>query len=282
MARLLRFIPDTGSLVEVTTRTFQSRLLLTPKPQLNRIIIGTLARASRRYKVGAVAFSFLSNHYHLLLRVDDAEQLARFMGYFNSKLAREVARLTGWRQKIWSRRYQAIVISNEEAAQVARLVYVLSNSCKEGLVARLADWPGVHAAPALLAGSSLEGPGSTALRNTWPGSEERAQVPGNSRSWKLSTSCPCPAGRISHRNSIVSRSSASSRRSKRTPPPTGTAVGIRLSGLRPSGDRTRGPSPTGRRSLRRLASMPSASGCARSSTGYILSSSWPSARPLNV
>jgi hypothetical protein len=76
MARLLRFIPDGGSLVEVTTRTFQSRLLLTPKPQLNRIIIGALARASRRYKVGAVAFSFLSNHYHLLLRVDDAEQLA--------------------------------------------------------------------------------------------------------------------------------------------------------------------------------------------------------------
>jgi hypothetical protein len=79
------------------------------------------------------------------------------MGHFNSKLAREVTRLTGWRQKVWSRRYQAIVISNEEAAQVARLVYVLSNSCKEGLVARLEDWPGVHAAPALLAGRPLEG-----------------------------------------------------------------------------------------------------------------------------
>jgi len=52
MARLLRFIPAGGSLVEVTTRTFQSRLLLTPKPLLNRIIIGALARASHRYEVG--------------------------------------------------------------------------------------------------------------------------------------------------------------------------------------------------------------------------------------
>jgi hypothetical protein len=43
------------------------------------------------------------------------------MTLFNSKLAREVARLTGWKDKIWSRRYQVIVISNEEAAQVARL-----------------------------------------------------------------------------------------------------------------------------------------------------------------
>jgi hypothetical protein len=37
MPRLLRFIPDNGSRVEVTTRTTQSRLLLTATPQLNRI-----------------------------------------------------------------------------------------------------------------------------------------------------------------------------------------------------------------------------------------------------
>jgi hypothetical protein len=45
----------------------------------------------------------------------DAEQLAGFM---TSKLAREVARLTGWTNKLWSRRYQAIVVSQEEGAQV--------------------------------------------------------------------------------------------------------------------------------------------------------------------
>jgi hypothetical protein len=68
-----------------------------------------------------------------------------------------VARLTGWKDKIWSRRYQAIVISNEEAAQVARLFHVLSNGVKENLVPRVSEWPGVHAAPALLAGTALEG-----------------------------------------------------------------------------------------------------------------------------
>jgi REP element-mobilizing transposase RayT len=157
MARLLRFIPDNASLVEVTTRTIQSRLLLTPTPQLNRIIIGALARASHRYEVGVVAFSFLANHFHLLVRVKDAERLASFMGFFNSKLAREVVRLTGWKDKVWSRRYQAIVVSNEEGAQAARLFYVLSNGVKENLVARVSQWPGVHAAPALLAGTALEG-----------------------------------------------------------------------------------------------------------------------------
>jgi hypothetical protein len=79
------------------------------------------------------------------------------MTYFNSKLAREIGRLTGWRQKVWSRRYQAIVISQEEEAQVDRLTYVLSNGVKEGLVEKVLDWQGVHAAPALLSGLPLEG-----------------------------------------------------------------------------------------------------------------------------
>jgi len=157
MTGLLRFLPDDDSLVEVTTRTIQSRFLLTPTPQLNRIIVGALARAARRYEVGVVAFSFLANHYHLLVRVKDVERLASFMGFFNSKLAREVARLTAWKDKVWSRRYQAIVVSSEEGAQAARLFYVLSNGVKENLVARVREWPGVHAAPALLAGTALEG-----------------------------------------------------------------------------------------------------------------------------
>jgi len=89
--------------------------------------------------------------------VEDARQLARFMTYFNSKLAREIGRLTGWRQKVWSRRYQAIVVSQEEEAQIDRMSYILAHGVKEGLVARVLDWPGVHAASALLSGLSLEG-----------------------------------------------------------------------------------------------------------------------------
>jgi hypothetical protein len=38
MPRPLRFIPQPGSFVEVTTRTFQSHLLLSPGPLLNEII----------------------------------------------------------------------------------------------------------------------------------------------------------------------------------------------------------------------------------------------------
>ena len=110
MSRRLRFIPEGGALVEVTCRTVQGRFLLRPTSKLCSLVIGVLARARRIYSVELHAFVFLSNHYHLLLTVENAEQLARFMNYLNSNLAREGGRLHQWREKFWGRRYQAIVI----------------------------------------------------------------------------------------------------------------------------------------------------------------------------
>jgi putative transposase len=157
MARKLRYVPEGGALVEVTCRTLQSRFLLRPGGDLDEIIVGVLGRAQRLYEVRCCGYMCASNHYHFLLDVDDARQLARFMGYVNSNIAREVSRLYGWTDKIWSRRYQAIVISGEEGAQIARLRYLLANGCKEGLVARPQDWPGVHMAKALVQGQDLTG-----------------------------------------------------------------------------------------------------------------------------
>jgi hypothetical protein len=79
------------------------------------------------------------------------------MGYFNSNLAREAGRLVDWREKFWSRRYRAIVVSDEEGAQRERLKYVLSHGAKEGLVGDPMEWPGVHAIRPLLDGEPLQG-----------------------------------------------------------------------------------------------------------------------------
>jgi Transposase IS200 like len=157
VSRRLRYIPEERTLVEVTCRTVHGRYLLRPSPLLDVIIIGVLARALARYGARCICFAFVSSHYHLLLEVDSAFQLARTMNYFNSKLAKEIGRLTGWRDKIWSRRYQAIVVSKEDAAQIARLKYILSHGVKEFLCERLRDWPGVHAVRALVDGEALEG-----------------------------------------------------------------------------------------------------------------------------
>jgi len=157
MSRKLRFVPEGGALVEVTCRTIHGRLLLRPSQQLDEIVVGILARAQRTFQVRCCGYCFLGNHYHLLLDVDSARQLAKFMGYVNSNLAREVGRLADWRDKFWSRRYQAILVSAEEGAQRERLKYVLSHGPKEGLVERPGEWPGLHAAKDFVEGRAVEG-----------------------------------------------------------------------------------------------------------------------------
>jgi REP element-mobilizing transposase RayT len=157
MSRPIRFIPPGGAVVEITCRTLQGRYLLKPSRELNEIVVGIVARGARRFTVEVHGIAVLSNHMHLLVSVTNARRLADFMEYVNGNLAREAGRLYRWRHRFWARRYRAIVVSDEEAAQVGRLRYLLAQGTKEGLVETPTDWPGVHCASALLRGESLQG-----------------------------------------------------------------------------------------------------------------------------
>lgn len=156
MTRPLRYIPP-GQLVEVTNRTFQGRYLLLPTKALRPIVIGVLGRAQRLFSMAVHGFVFASNHYHLLVSPSDAKQLAEFMAFFQSKLAREINRLYGWSGALWSDRYHSIPIDSHEATQVARLRYVVGHGVKEGLVTRAAEWPGANCVLALTEGKAIRG-----------------------------------------------------------------------------------------------------------------------------
>jgi REP element-mobilizing transposase RayT len=159
VSRRLRYFPP-DSLVEVTTRTLQSRFLLRPTRQFARTVVGILARAQERAPIRIHAVGGLSGHMHILATIDDAEQLSDFMEYANGNIAREALRLvegTGWSGKVWGRRYVALPVSGEEQAQVKRIRYLLSHGAKEGLVASPRQWPGLHCIDALIDGTPLEG-----------------------------------------------------------------------------------------------------------------------------
>ncbi|HKI02432.1 MAG TPA: transposase [Thermoanaerobaculia bacterium] len=153
-------------MVEVTCRTVHGRYLLRPSRNLNEIAVGILARAKRMFNMKICSLIFTSSHYHMILWVKDAEQLANFMGYVNSNLAREAGRLVQWREKFWSRRYRAIVISDEEGAQIERMKYVLSNGAKEGLVRTPEDCQESMAFATFSTASPWRDIGSTAPRST--------------------------------------------------------------------------------------------------------------------
>jgi REP element-mobilizing transposase RayT len=155
--RKLRYVPQSRTLVSITNRTIQGRYLLTPGPSFNDLFLGILGRTQRKHEMAIAAVTVLSNHFHLLLIVDDAKEVSDFMRDLQSKAAREVNRLTGWRGPVFERRYEMTVVTDEEPAQVERLKYVLSNGVKENLMERVSQWPGVHSAEALMHGTPLEG-----------------------------------------------------------------------------------------------------------------------------
>jgi hypothetical protein len=155
MPRPLRFIPE-HSLVEITTRTIQGRLLLRPSPELTDIIIGILGKAQALYGMTIHAFVFLSTHAHFLLSPSSAAQLARFMQFVNANVAKEAGRLHDWHDRLWSRRYRSIVVADDTAAH-ARLRYILSHAAKEGLLGSPAAWPGPNCIAALANGALLRG-----------------------------------------------------------------------------------------------------------------------------
>ena len=156
MPRGPRYIPP-GWSVEVTTNTVGNFFLLPTTRHFASVFAGVLARAQEKHPVRVHAVVAVSSHYHLIVTPDDAEQLADFMEFLNGNLAREAGRQIDWHGHFWRERYHAIPISPETEALEDRMRYVLSNSVKEHLVARAAEWEGLHCAEALIDGKPLAG-----------------------------------------------------------------------------------------------------------------------------
>lgn len=71
----------------------------------------------------------MSTHVHMLLIPKDAENMADFMEHVNGNLSKELGRLHGWKGSLWHSRYHHVPVSEEPAAQVARLRYLLAAGC---------------------------------------------------------------------------------------------------------------------------------------------------------
>ena len=146
-----------GLIYEATTRTIQERFLLRPGRACRALILGVIGRAMLLYPtVKLYAFTFLSNHYHLLASAADGEELAQFFGFVNGNISREMGRLHNWSGSLWARRVRPIPILDPEAL-VSRLRYVLLNGVKEGLVESPLEWPGATSVHGLVGDMRLEG-----------------------------------------------------------------------------------------------------------------------------
>ncbi len=156
MSRMLRYQPVEWSVHFVTLRCIQGRYLLRPDDRVNALIVGILERAAKQAECRLHGVVVLSNHLHLVVSSRTATELANYMEYVGGNIAREIGKHHDWPGKFWDRRYAA-ALCLEDAAQVDRLAYLMSNSVKEGLVKHARRWPGLHCYEALCEGKKLRG-----------------------------------------------------------------------------------------------------------------------------
>ena len=131
MRRLRHLVnPSLGNkaVVEITGRTAGAQFLLKPDDQVNAIIAGVLARAKANTDVAIYAHAFLTNHFHLLIGVDDAKQMAEFMTFVMGNIARKVNQHRERSGPFWQHRYSHVEVSLDETTLAKRFAYILLQS----------------------------------------------------------------------------------------------------------------------------------------------------------
>ena len=156
MGKNIRWVAP-NSLVEISCRCIQARFLLRPSPELNEIFLGVLIHALRDSGIRIHYIFVMSGHYHFLATVPSTGAMAKAMESLQTNLSKEIGRLHDWPGTLWSGPYKCQIVDDDEATQVARLEYLLAQSCAAGLTSKPEEWPGIHAVDALLEGRPLVG-----------------------------------------------------------------------------------------------------------------------------
>lgn len=126
-----------------TRGPFQPKLRLDEAKRLCKGLMGSiLARAQIRYGVRIYGVTIMSNHLHLTVHTPH-KNLAAFMNYVKARSAEAINFILGRSGPLWSRRYDAQAILDDDAA-LERLCYAKHNPVAAGLVRAPEQWPGLN------------------------------------------------------------------------------------------------------------------------------------------
>ena len=110
---------------------------------MNLIIRSILARAQAKFDVIVCAAVFLANHFHMLIVVQDPEEVVRFLDSVKTELAHAVNHLLGKRRHtIWCDDYDAEPILTLTSA-LNKFAYLYTNPQAAGLVDTIDEYSGV-------------------------------------------------------------------------------------------------------------------------------------------
>jgi putative transposase len=141
MGRPLRH-QDPDGIYFLTNRCTDQKYLMKASEDVNRIILGLLAKYADKHDIEIFAFVFMFNHYHMLAR-SQALKMHLFMKDFQGQLARKLNHLRRRTGSFWQDRYTATRVLDDEAL-VDKLKYTICNPCESNLVRHPKLWEGLN------------------------------------------------------------------------------------------------------------------------------------------
>ena len=140
-----------GSLLFVTA-SVEEGILLPCNPLMTYLVFSALATSQSLYPVRVIALLTSGTHIHLMLLVENPDDVKDFMGHFKTEYAHMVNRLLGRRKRtVWCEGYHSAPILTFKSA-LEKLVYLYTNPAKDGLESSIELYPGFSSYSMLKAG----------------------------------------------------------------------------------------------------------------------------------
>lgn len=125
------------------TTSLEEGILLTANPLMVAIILSALARAQFHHNLRICRVCVQATHVHLIVVVDNPDDVKGFMERFKTESAHAINRLLG-RQKrtVWCEGYDSPVLLTAEDV-VEKIAYIDLNGVKDNLVESVREFPGL-------------------------------------------------------------------------------------------------------------------------------------------
>ena len=116
-------------------------LMFPPNPLIKLLLLKSLAQAQALHPVRISHFLFEATHVHLILSVDNPDDVKGFMERFKTESAHAVNRLLGRKKRtVWCDGYDSPTVLDLEKA-IEQIVYLYENPAKDGLVDSIRHYP---------------------------------------------------------------------------------------------------------------------------------------------
>jgi REP element-mobilizing transposase RayT len=143
-----------GRFLFITRSCTQREFLLRPDDETNNAFVYLLGEAAQALGMVVVLSQMMSNHHHTILYDPDGRNV-EFRERFHKLVAKSQNALRGRWENLWSSEEPCIVELFDRKDLLDKLVYVATNPVKDGLVAKVHQWPGPKFVAALLNGKPL-------------------------------------------------------------------------------------------------------------------------------